>query len=125
MAVYPNSSVNLYNTSNLSKSIQLLGSPALILDSIKRGEDDEDVSRGEFPMRHGRSIIIRVYESLGGRAKGMLKFGSILGVKGVVKCNLLEDDEADSELEMTRGEAVHECKIVLRGFEVASFRILL
>ncbi|KAL8951959.1 MAG: hypothetical protein Q9222_002082, partial [Ikaeria aurantiellina] len=62
----PSSSISLL------KAIQLTGSPALILDNIKRGEDDEDVSRGDLPTRKGKSVILRVYESLGGKAKGVI-----------------------------------------------------
>lgn len=108
------------NTAALLSSIQLSGSPALVLDAIKRGEDDEDVSRGELPNRKGRSIIIRVYESLGGKARGCIVVDEeVLGVKRVEKVNLLEDD--GEELEYGDGK----CKIELRAFEVATFRLQL
>jgi alpha-mannosidase len=95
----------------------LHGSPALILDAIKRGEDDEDVSRGELPVRKGRSIVARVYESLGGKARGVLKCS--LGVKRIWKTNVLEDDE--EELKWGDGEV----EVELRAFEVATFRLQL
>lgn len=103
--------------SSLLSSISLGGSPALILDTIKRGEDDEDVSRGELAKRKGRSIILRIYESLGGKARGTIK--TSLEVKRVWKTNLLEDD--GDELEIRDGEV----KIELRAFEVATFRLQL
>lgn len=106
-------------TSSLLSSISLEGSKALVLDTIKRGEDDEDVSRGELPVRKGRSIILRIYESLGGRARGYVKLGSLLRVHTVFKTNALEDDEGEIELEDKR------FAIDLKGFEVATFRLQL
>ena len=105
--------------SDLFSSISLTGSPALILDAIKRGEDDEDVTRGELATRSGRSIILRIYESLGGRARGSIVLGNILGVKGVFQTNLLEDDGDECHLEDG------QVKIELRAFEVATYRLQL
>ena len=101
-------------------SIQLTGSPALVLDTIKRGEDDEDVSRGELPTRKGRSVVVRVYESLGGKARGCICVdGDVLPVMKVAKVNLLEDD--GEEMKFEEGK----CRIELRAFEVATFRLQL
>lgn len=104
--------------SSLLSSIKLEGSPALVVDCVKRGEDDEDVSRGELPKRKGRSIILRIYESLGGKARGTIK--TSLNVKRVWSTNLLEDD--GEELIMTPDG---EVGIELRAFEVATFRLQL
>lgn len=104
--------------SSLLSSVKLEGSPALILDCIKRGEDDEDVSRGELPKRKGRSIILRIYESLGGKARGTIK--TSLDVKRVWVTNLLEDD--GEELVISKDG---EVGIELRAFEVATFRLQL
>ena len=113
----PTSSPISSATAALLSSISLTGSPSLILDCIKRGEDDEDVSRGELPKRKGRSIIVRIYESLGGKARGLLECA--LGVKKLTECNVLEDD--GQELEWKDGGA----KIELRPFEVKTFRLQL
>ncbi|KAL8672140.1 MAG: hypothetical protein Q9168_003384 [Polycauliona sp. 1 TL-2023] len=110
-------------------SIQLTGSPALILDTIKRGEDDEDVSRGELPNRKGRSIILRIYESLGGKARGIIRIarGSLPALKKIEKVNLLEDDGEEMLIENDIYDWIFEneaiCKIELRAFEVATFRL--
>lgn len=117
-------SESLASTSSLLSSLSLDGNPALILDTIKRGEDDEDVSRGELPKRKGKSIIVRIYESLGGRARGTLKLGNMLGVKSVCQTNLLEDDGRQCSM-MCRPDKDQEVKIELRAFEVATFRLQL
>lgn len=103
---------------SLFSSIRLSGSDSLILDCIKRGEDDEDVSRRELPGREGRSVILRMYEAMGGKSRGTIE--TSLPVKKIIKCNVLEDD---GEVCDTYGEV--KCDIELRAFEVATFRLQL
>jgi alpha-mannosidase len=105
------------SASAFSNPIKLTGNPSLVLDTVKRGEDDEDVSRGELMKRKGKSVILRIFESLGGQGKGAIE--TTLDVKKVWKTNALEDDE--EELKIEKGK-VH---IVLRPFEVATFRLQL
>ncbi|KAL8297527.1 hypothetical protein RB597_006560 [Gaeumannomyces tritici] len=97
--------------------VRLTGSPSLVLDTVKRGEDDEDASRGELPTRKGRSVIVRVYDSLGGRSRGTIE--TSWDVKKVYKTNLLEDDLEEVEFS--------HCKfdIDLRAFEVVTYRLQL
>ena len=102
----------------LFESVRVYGSDSLILDCIKRGEDDEDVSRGEFTKREGRSIILRVFESMGGKSRGTIE--TSLPVKKITKCNILEDDR-----EECRTYGKRKCDIELRAFEVATFRLQL
>ncbi|KAK8243843.1 alpha-mannosidase [Phyllosticta capitalensis] len=104
--------------SKFLSSIHLGGSPALVLDTVKRGEDDEDVSRGELPPREGRSIVLRIYDSMGGKARGFIDWGQ-LPVRKVVRTNVLEDD--GEELKIKDGKV----QIELRAFEVATFRLQL
>lgn len=106
-------------TSSLLNAIRLDGCPSLVLDCIKRGEDDEDVSRGELPKRKGKSIILRIYDSLGGTSRGTIRVNKMVDVKRVWKTNVLEDDEA--ELEIKNGDV----EIELRPFEVATYRLQL
>ncbi|ROT37304.1 glycosyl hydrolase family 38 domain-containing protein [Sodiomyces alkalinus F11] len=104
--------------------IKLLGDPNLVLDTVKRGEDDEDVRPGDedvggnLPKRKGRNVILRIYDSLGGRGRGTVK--TTWAVRAVFKCNLLEDDLEEIPL---RGDG--EFDIELRPFEVASYRLAL
>ncbi|KAL2072506.1 hypothetical protein VTL71DRAFT_11849 [Oculimacula yallundae] len=103
--------------SAFSSPIKLTGNPSLILDCVKRGEDDEDVSRGELARRKGKSVILRIYDSLGGTSKGTIE--TSLDVKKVWKTNILEDDEEEVKIEKSKIE------ITLRPFEVATFRLQL
>jgi alpha-mannosidase len=100
------------------KCVRLTGAESLVLDCVKRGEDDEDVSRGELTKRPGRSIILRIYESLGGKSRGRIE--TTLPVKKICRCNVLEDDGEECEMSETG-----KCSIELRAFEVASFRLQL
>lgn len=113
----PSSSSLLDSSVSLLNSITLQGSPGLILSTIKRGEDDEDVSQGELPARKGRSIVVRIYESMGGKSRGTLS--CTLGAQRCWKTSVLEDDE--EELTLQDGKV----KIELRAFEVATFRLQL
>lgn len=97
--------------------MKLTGNPSLILDTIKRGEDDEDVSRGELAKRKGKSVILRIYDSLGGQSKGTIE--TTLDVKRAWKTNILEDDE--KELKIENGKI----DITVRPFEVATYRLQL
>ncbi|PCG91440.1 Glycoside hydrolase/deacetylase, beta/alpha-barrel [Penicillium occitanis (nom. inval.)] len=115
------------NSTDAFDAIHMTGSKALILDAVKRGEDDEDVSRGELAKRPGQSIILRLYESLGGKARGTIH--TTLPVKKVWKTNLLEDDEAAFPIIQNHKDATIEGQksvdIELRPFEVATFRLQL
>lgn len=107
---------------DLFKSIRLTGSPNLILDTVKRGEDDEDVSRGELERRRGKSIILRIYDAMGGKNRGTIDVK--LPIKKAYKCNLLEDNL--EELKMEKGsEGSTTMDIELRTFEVATYRLQL
>ncbi|KAF3001839.1 Glycoside hydrolase, 38 vacuolar alpha mannosidase [Curvularia kusanoi] len=110
-------------------AFRILGADNLILDTIKRGEDDEDVSRGELPVKKGHSVIVRVYDAMGGKSKGVLSWGE-LDVKKVVKTNALEDEEEDvSEsmvvVEQEEGGKVKGVKIEVRAFEVATYKLVM
>jgi alpha-mannosidase len=110
--------------SSLLSSFKIKGNPAIVLDTIKRGENDEDVwydgTYGGIPASKGRSVVVRVYDSLGGKARGRLVWRDVL-VKRVVKCNVLEDEEEELEvLGSEKGVAIE-----LRPFEVATYKLVL
>lgn len=107
----------LSSSKSFLNDISLTGDPSIILDGIKRGEDDEDVSLSTLKKRAGQSIILRVFESLGGQASGTIK--AKFQVKQAWKCNVLEDDQ---ELLHVEGG---ELQFTLRAFEIATFRFQL
>ncbi|KAK0733432.1 glycoside hydrolase family 38 protein [Lasiosphaeria miniovina] len=88
---------------------------SLVLDTIKRGEDDEDISHGDLPAKDGRSVVLRIYESLGGRGRGTV--ATTWNVDKVTKTNLLEDDL--EEVSLKDGKFA----IDLRPFEVATYKL--
>ncbi|WYZ46565.1 hypothetical protein EsH8_IX_000790 [Colletotrichum jinshuiense] len=96
--------------------ITLIGDQNLVMDTIKRGEDDEDISQGGFPTRSDRSIIVRVYESLGGRGKGTVK--THWQLKSVHKTNLLEDDEDEVPL------GGNNFEVDLGPFQLQTYRLV-
>jgi len=102
---------------SLLSAIRVKGPPGLIVDTVKRAEDDEDVAVGLFPPRKGRSIIVRLFDSVGGRSKGQLTWGD-LPVKKVTVTNVLEDD--GEELKIVDKNAVD---IDVRAFEVYTVRL--
>ncbi len=120
-----NSSVDSVTT--ILRKIGLTGSPSLVLDAVKRGEDDEDIDSDpdiSLPgaKRKGQSIILRVYESLGGKSRGAIR--TEFQVKRVWKCNVLEDDETPLDV-ADDGDGWKKVNIELRPFEIATFRLQL
>ncbi|KAF1959250.1 alpha-mannosidase-like protein [Byssothecium circinans] len=112
---------------SLLNSFRIQGAPNLVLDTIKRGEDDEDVSTGILPPKPGHSIILRIYDALGGKSRAVLSWGD-LKVRNVVKVNALEDEEVDLKEQMCEvegGGGRRGVWIDVRAFEVATFKLVL
>jgi alpha-mannosidase len=111
---------------SLLNSFHIRNAPNLILDTIKRGEDDEDVSTGNLPAKKGHSVILRVYDALGGKSRGVLSWGD-LEVKGVFKVNALEDEEENLKEKMVYSDdkKAKNVAIDIRAFEVATFKLVL
>lgn len=96
-------------------------SSSLILSHIKRGEDDVDVSQYSQLSKNEKSIVVRIYESLGGVGKGELVIDEkYFKVDKVLKTNGLEN-QVFEELEVKKGVV----GINLKGFEIGTFKILL
>lgn len=105
-------------TSFSSHPVKLEGDDSLVLDCVKRGEDDEDVSHDtNIARRKGQSVIVRIYDSLGGRSSGTIT--TTWDVHKVFKTNALEDD--GEEVNIKDGKF----SITLRPFEVATYRLQL
>lgn len=108
-------------TLSFENPIKLVGDPAVILDVVKRGEDDEDASNGDLPVRKGKSVVIRMYESLGGKSRAAIQ--TTWDVKKITKVNLLEDDVPGEDELKKNGDGNYP--VVLRPFEVATYRLVL
>jgi alpha-mannosidase len=54
---------------DIMTSIQFSGSPNVVLDTVKRGEDDDDVTSTPIKKRDFRNVILRIYEAYGGKGK--------------------------------------------------------
>lgn len=104
----------------ITKAISLSGDSSLVLSNVKRSEDDEDISTAQNIEKQNKgqqSIVVRVYESLGGSSSGKLEFG--LSVDKVYKANALEEIEHELELQD------NSVNISLRGFEIATYKVVL
>ena len=110
---------------------QPTGAPAnLVLDTIKRGEDDRDLyyEGALFPPKSEKSIILRVYEALGSRGLGSVSVGRGLPVKSVRKVNVLEDEPGEVvSVMLERGREAEGSKfeVELRAWEVGTYRVVL
>lgn len=94
------------------------GFDSIVLDTVKRGHDDEDVSRQDgLRVQDGRSVIVRVYEALGGHSRATIK--TSFDIVSVTKANILEDDLEDVSSEN------NQFSIKLRPFEVATYKLRL
>tara|TARA_R110002003_G_scaffold206_7_gene15794 strand:- start:6236 stop:7624 length:1389 start_codon:yes stop_codon:yes gene_type:complete len=110
---------------SLLNAFHVHAAPNLVLDTIKRGEDDEDVSRGELPVKKGHSVILRIYDALGGKSRGVLTWGD-LRVRKAVRCNALEDEDGAGELEMCDVEGGGKgARLEVRAFEIATVKLVL
>jgi alpha-mannosidase len=100
----------------------LVGDEGLVLSNIKRFEDDKDVSRGDLPVRFdGQSAIIRVYDSLGGKARGFIT--SKRPIARAFKTNLLEDDLEAVDVLTSDEDDIYRIPVEVRAFEVATYRL--
>ncbi|EHA50373.1 alpha-mannosidase [Pyricularia oryzae 70-15] len=108
--------------SKLSTQIlTLTGDKNLVLDAVKRGEDDADISIGDLPARPQgqKSVIVRVFDSLGGRGVGTVR--SLWNLAKVVKTNILEDDGDVVPL----AEDGHGFEVDIGPFQVQTYRLVL
>jgi len=117
--------------------------PNLILDTLKRGEDDH-FSSSTSPAKYGSTIIVRVYESLGGEGRGYLEVGEELQVAEASVCDvrfsislrtekqrlttsdlsqLLERDLEKLEITKNAQGGGIRIPVKLRGFEVKTFKL--
>ncbi|KAF9158517.1 Glycoside hydrolase, 38 vacuolar alpha mannosidase [Actinomortierella ambigua] len=94
-------SCNLVGTSLFS----VWGAKNVILDTIKKAEDSQD-------------IIVRLHEAYGGRA--VFQLWSTLEIENVRRCDILERDGEHIEFD-TRGRVTE--RIVLNAFEIITLKV--
>lgn len=107
-----------FKASLSTQPVKLTGDSSLILDCVKRGEDDADVSQDDnIPKKSEKSVVLRIYDSLGGHSQGTIS--TIWNVKKVTKTNVLEDDLEDVSVS-------DDCtfSVKLRPFEVATYKLV-
>jgi alpha-mannosidase len=61
------SSAEAAKVKEIMETIQFSGSPNIVLETIKRGEDDDDVTSTPIKKRESRNLILRIYEAYGGK----------------------------------------------------------
>ncbi|KZV87865.1 glycoside hydrolase family 38 protein [Exidia glandulosa HHB12029] len=90
---------------------QVSGAPNVVLETIKRGDDDD---------RDGTtSVILRLYEAFGGHARAKLHVSDKIVVKKASLVNLLEDEQ--QELKLVDGALALE----FRGFQFQTVKLVL
>ncbi|KAL6934498.1 hypothetical protein ACO0OL_003041 [Hanseniaspora opuntiae] len=94
------------------------------ISSIKRAEDDSkdsDYSILTKDVKSSKSIVVRVYDPLGGEISGVARIGRNLSISRVVLVDNLEMPiEEAEEVEVIDDK---EFLINLRAFEIKIFRV--
>lgn len=111
--------------------IRLVGDDNLVLDWIKRAEDDADVCHDASETLKardasaGKSIVVRVYDALGGFGRGVVE--SDFPLEKVYKTNVLEDDLEEIAVQASEGGSGKgsSFEIELGSFEIATYRLVL
>lgn len=125
-----NYSHKYYVSSSISKKfnelITIMGDDNIILSNIKKGEDDSNLS-SEYCIKHKdrNSIIVRVYESLGGEGRATLF--TFLPLQAVYKIDNLEleiYENVEFKILMERNSKKYHIPIRLRQFEVSTFMLV-
>jgi len=97
------------------------GAPSVILDTVKRGDDDEISKSSSEP-----TIVLRLYEGCGGHARAQVRIANHIKVSKAIITNLLE--EKIEEVELLRSvDNSDETTIALdfRGFQVVTVQLFL
>ncbi|KAH8115672.1 glycoside hydrolase family 38 protein [Phellopilus nigrolimitatus] len=109
------------------------GASNVILETIKRGDDDVFGVAGPNELSKPSTIVLRIYEAFGGHAQAFLRVSGTLGVAKAYATNILEDEL--EELHVFRAHSVDaadgaaapdfEIKLDFRGFEVKTVKLVL
>lgn len=108
------------------KFITLGGDPNVVLSNIKRGEDDKSIeSQYALHPEDKTTIVVRVYESLGGESTAILT--TSLPIKEVLKIDSLETKSLEKlHFHTNKGDAkLQDIPINLRPFEIGTYKLVL
>ncbi|EJD05282.1 glycoside hydrolase family 38 protein [Fomitiporia mediterranea MF3/22] len=135
--------VRYTQTETLTKSTSILqkppfsirGAPNVILETVKRGEDDlfGTASSTTSTTKKPKTIILRIYEALGGHAQAFLRVFGAFPVVKAYETNILEDELKElsvfraNEDDGNGGDDAKDVEIKLdfRGFEVKTVKLVL
>lgn len=112
-------------SSKISKAyeniIQIEGDSNVILSNLKRGEEDKQL-KSDYALKPSdeTTVIVRVYESLGGESNATLL--TSLPIKKVAKIDNLELKVLES-LKFEAGNELNKIPLKLRPFEIASYKL--
>lgn len=106
------------------------GAPNVILETVKRGEDDLfSSSEDEKDLKKPKTLVLRIYEALGGHAQAFLRInGRGLEVAKAYETNILEDNISELGIFSASDEVGIndiEIKLDFRGFEVKTVKLIL
>lgn len=92
------------------------GASNVILETIKRGEDDKDGVT---------TVVLRLYEAFGGHAKAQLKIAPQIPVAKAYITNLLEDDGEALQIQCGTDEEQADVSLALdfHSFEVKTVKL--
>jgi alpha-mannosidase len=97
----------------------LEGSPNIMLETIKRGENDFDSH--SFLEGKTKTVILRLHENMGGR--GVVKLSSKIHVLKASIVNILEDHV--EELDVVTDLAKDVIDLTFRAFEIKTVMLTL
>ncbi|KAJ7581083.1 glycoside hydrolase family 38 protein [Mycena floridula] len=98
--------------------------PNVFLETVKRGEDDEEFKDGGWWInkpKSGKSIVVRLYEAYGGHAVASLGIDPTLDVDRIVETNLLEEEEDEKVAQLVQGKV----RLQFRAFEIKTIKVYL
>lgn len=96
---------------------KVAGASNVLLDTVKRGDDDDYLSKGAT-----KSVICRLYESKGGHARAELV--TTLPVRKATIVDLLERNIEDVEIVSSpKSDCKKRMQLAFRGFQVVTVKL--
>jgi len=115
--------INMEASPLFKSPISMSGDPNVVLETIKRGDDD-DFSTSHHSKKGEQTVILRFHDSHGGAGKAKVTV-DLPVLRGVV-CDLLERDMSSLAITKTQAEGEkYEFEIRLKAYEVKTVKITL